>query len=255
MTPDELDRALATLGAGDALRTQARGLPGAANGIVAGPLRLPTVADYAAHVVRPLGADPATPPKPRRLHAPSRVPATYRATPHSLHVPLRARINERLWTAIEKLDPGDRYGMLLLGPSGCGKSTSAAYAVTRWYSRQPGATEWRDDETDVDWLDAIKATDAERRYKLGSGDPTSLKVACGTKWLVLDDVGLSTSATLVQLILAQRYASGLPTIVTSGLEKAQFVEHVGAATVRRIVEFEGRSRGVLVDCHPKKGKP
>jgi hypothetical protein len=100
----------------------------------------------------------------------------------------------------------------------------------------------------VFWLDAIVATDAEKRYRLGSGDPELLVEAYRAEWVVIDDIGRSTSPALVESVLARRYQAGLATIATTGLTRQQLSEHIGAATVRRILEFQGQ-KGLLVDCH------
>jgi DNA replication protein DnaC len=216
---------------------------------------MPTLADYSKFIVEP--TEPVDDPTPSRVRVrfPSCMPRAYQNSA----LALKSRIHAKVWAALEKMDPASRYGMLILGPSGCGKSTSAAYVVMRWLTSKPvlKGPSWHDFETpEIDWLDGLVVTDSERRYKLGSGEPHAITDACRAEWLVLDDIGTSTSATIVQLILARRYAASLPTIVTSGLERGQLAEHLGAATVRRIVEFEGRSKGVLIDCHePKPVKP
>lgn len=194
-----------------------------------------------AMLVPPEPADEPEADQERRRVAPDpAIPSAYQGRPEAL----LDRCAERLRKAVICMPASQRYGALFLGPSGCGKSSAAAWAVRRWRA-SAGAPAGRQA---LAWLDAIDATDAERRYRLGSGEPELLTSACRAEWLVVDDVGLSTSVQLVQLVLARRYQSGLPTIVTTGLEREQLVQHVGAATVRRMVEFQGRA-GQLVDCH------
>jgi hypothetical protein len=173
------------------------------------------------------------------------IPDAYRGQPG----PLLDRCADKIRRAVTGMVPSQRYGALLMGPSGCGKSSAAAWAMRRWCA-SAGAAGSR---TTLGWLDAIEGTDAERRYRLGSGDPEFLSEAYRAEWLVIDDVGMATSVTLVQLVLARRYQACLPTIVTTGLERDQLVNHIGAATVRRMVEFEGRP-GVMVDCHRGESK-
>jgi hypothetical protein len=184
------------------------------------------------------------------LQAPTQhrcVPRAYAGSPSEL----RARISPPLWKALASMDPAERCGAVFLGPSGVGKSSAAAYAVQRWRAKVGPSTSMRER---VFWLDALEATDAEKRYRLGTGDPEQLSDAYTAEWLVLDDIGTTTSATLIQLVLARRYQAGLPTIATTGLTRDVFTQHIGAATARRVLEFGGR-KGVFVDCHPPVVKP
>ena len=185
------------------------------------------------------------PPARFRIGPDPSIPRIYQGPPDAL----LARCVERIQRAVTSVDRGQRYGALIAGPSGCGKSSAAAWALRRWRASVMLGGE----KPTLAWLDALEATDAERRYKLGSGDPEALAEAYCADWLVLDDVGTTCSPTLVQLVLARRYQAGLPTIVTTGLEREQLVQHIGAATVRRIIEFEGRA-GLLVDCHSDPSK-
>lgn len=232
MTPEELDEALTARDTQAAPATQGRPQSVPAMG--------PNPFDYRALIAAQPGASPKPPP-PRPLHR--CVPANYAVGPEAL----KARCHARLLKTLERMDPTLRYGGLFVGPSGCGKSSAAAFAVQRWRAKAPPSMVLRER---VFWLDALTATDAEKRYKLGSGDPALLVDAYTAEWLVLDDIGKTTSPTLVQLILARRYQSGLPTLATSGLSRDELTEHIGAATVRRIVEFDGR-KGLVVDCHER----
>lgn len=234
MTADEIDAAMASGSSREMTRPSSGGRPPAVRG--------PLGADYAS-LVPPMATSVAAAEAPRRgtAKAPRCVPPAYAVGSAAL----QARIDPRLWKALCRIGSDERCGAVFLGPSGCGKSSAAAYAALRWLGRVGAATSHR---RRVFWLDALEATDAERRYKLGSGDPELLVDAYRAEWLVIDDIGLSTSAMVVQLVMARRYAAGLATIATTGLTRAQLSEHVGAATVRRILEFRGQ-KGLLVDCH------
>ncbi len=182
------------------------------------------------------------------------IPLAYAAEPRLL----LSRASQTLQRAIQAQPGAERFGALLLGPTGAGKSSAAAWALRRWQAAHPAwvpapdpsGFEVRPRAVTLSWLDALEATDAERRYKLGTGDPEDLDQAYRADWLVLDDVGLSSSASLVQLVLARRYQACLPTIVTSGLTPDQLSAHIGAASVRRVVEFEGKA-GLFVNCHAR----
>lgn len=233
MTAEQLDKAMTAQDANPGVKANPRPQPGAANAL----------GEVIASIMKATGQTElvyeTAPARVRRIDP--AIPAAYQGPPKAL----LERAPFRLRRAVEAVAADVRYGALFLGPSGCGKSSAAAWAVRRWRAHNgPNA----DMAGTVAWLDALEATDAERRYRLGSGDPEDLAEAYRADWLVLDDVGLTCSATLVQLVLARRYQACLPTIVTTGLERGQLVQHIGAATVRRIVEFEGRA-GVMVDCH------
>lgn len=234
MTPDELDKALRARDTLEGPKTQGHPLSGPAMG--------PRAVDYGPFIP-PVPLTPPTVNQPK-----SQPPSQYRCVPRSYAgspSELRARINPQLWKALELAPRDERFGAVFLGPSGVGKSSAASYAVQRWRAKVGPSTTMRER---VFWLDALEATDAERRYRLGTGDPEQLVDAYTADWLVLDDIGSTTSPTLVQLVLAKRYQAGLPTIATTGLTRDEFASHVGAATARRVLEFGGR-KGVFVDCH------
>lgn len=234
MTREELDEALRALETSGGSSTQGR------------PRSVPAIGiqpvDYGSLI-------PPMPLAPLTVNQPASSPPTqYRCVPRAYAVSasvLKSRISPPLWKALESMDPSERCGAVFLGPSGAGKSSAAAYAVQRWRAKVGPSTSLRER---VFWLDALEATDAEKRYRLGTGDPEQLTDAYTAEWLVIDDVGTTTSPTLVQLVLARRYQSALPTIVTTGLTRDEFTNHVGAATARRVLEFGGR-KGVFVDCH------
>lgn len=233
MTAEMLDEALMAQDANPGVKANPRPQPVPAIG---------TLGDALANLkwAPPVSTLEQAPPfRPRRVDP--AIPKAYQGD----HPALLARLGFKLKRAVESSPSDTRYGALFLGPSGCGKSSAAAWLLRRWRAWSAGQ---KHGPVAIAWLDALEATDAERRYRLGSGDPEDLAEAYRADWLVLDDVGLTCSATLVQLVLARRYQACLPTIVTTGLERGQLVQHIGAATVRRIVEFEGRA-GVMVDCH------
>lgn len=237
MTTEEIERALASRLDADTT--------GAGRGSRSGPGHAPGRIDYLALVPATAGDAPSPPTGTKvstRRSGARYVPSAYAVGAASL----RARFDSKFWKALSRMRPDRCCGALFLGPSGCGKSSAAAYAVLRWLARVGCRTPSR--AKPVVWLDAIEATDAERRYRLGSGDPEWLVEAYRAEWLVIDDIGVSTSPVLLQLVLARRYQAGLATIATTGLTREQLSEHIGAATVRRVLEFQGQ-KGLLVDCH------
>lgn len=233
MTAEDIEARLAELPVGSSARRSGPALmpapflpAGMPSGNLGGILR-------GLHLVAGGGTDSAGEP-PEARHDPS-IPAAYRGEPRALH----GRAHPALRKATIEMPTGSRYGALFLGPSGCGKSSAAAWALRRWKSILRGT---------LGWIDAIQMTDGDRRYRLGTGDPEELAHAYRCDWLVLDDVNLACSATLVQLVLARRYQAALPTIVTSGLRSAELADHIGVAAVRRIAQFRGVT-GLKVDCH------
>jgi hypothetical protein len=237
VTPTQIEAEMAA-------RTQLNGTEAGSVGPVRA-LRRALPADYAllmsAAAQAPANATPRRSQPSRRIRC---VPAAYAVGAAALET----RLDPTLKAALPRRPADGQCGAVFLGPTGCGKSSAAALVVQRWLATVRPSTSSR---RPVVWLDALEATDAEKRYKLGSGDPEVLIEASRADWLVIDDIGLSTSATLVQLVMARRYAAGLATIATTGLTRVQLSEHIGAATVRRILEFRGQ-KGLLVDCHGRR---
>ncbi|HEX2881159.1 MAG TPA: hypothetical protein VHO25_16625 [Polyangiaceae bacterium] len=127
---------------------------------------------------------------------------------------------------------------LLMGPTGCGKSTGARY-LTRHASPY--------------WLRAIDLSTAERRHGLGEGLPPEVERARNATALVIDDVGHEKDIAALFDVLDWRNERNLPTIVTTGLTRAELTQHLSAATVRRITEQHcGQMRVLVVDCHGVK---
>lgn len=127
---------------------------------------------------------------------------------------------------------------LLMGPSGSGKSTAAALLVRRAISGyvHTSGQQWRE-IADLAWFTATDLAMADKRHPLGEGLPPTVARAMSASALVLDDVGLEPpGSTAIFGVLSARYDQCRPTIVTTGLGKAELTAHLSAAGVRRIVD-------------------
>ncbi|MEY4548968.1 MAG: IstB-like binding protein [Pseudomonadota bacterium] len=114
---------------------------------------------------------------------------------------------------------------LLLGPTGIGKTSAA-----RWARIRHGGC----------WIRAIDLGSCERRHTLGHGKPPLLDRAVDAPVLYLDDLGTEDSRDVgvLQDVIDQRYSAQPPraTFVTTGLTLDGLRAHLGAPTVRRLLE-------------------
>lgn len=149
-----------------------------------------------------------------------------------------------------------RLGALILGLSGVGKTLAVVELADRLL-RQDADAAWEDGvrrrrivfERPRSRLHGIRAASLGAYVEYGT-----VKGSFGWResvpLLAIDDLGWETPATVpaVRELLAVRYAAGLPTIVTTGLTRAELRERYGDAVVRRIVEARGQ-RGPVIDLH------
>jgi hypothetical protein len=142
-------------------------------------------------------------------------------------------------------------GMLVLGPTGAGKTALAAYIARRLVLAPPtdAARQMLDGEDArqrVAWTTARAIGRARRAHPLGQGDPPDVRAASDADVTVVDDLGWEGDPSDVLGVIADRYDTGRPTIVTSGLTEDALRERYGAAVIRRIGEAGGRE-GTIVD--------
>lgn len=171
---------------------------------------------------------------------------------------LRARVAEKDFVAAAL---GWRWGngnLILLGPTGSGKSTAVAM-LFRYLLKdgvQRGGSAWESARF-MAWFGASDLFHASREHALGKGEAPELRQATRARLLVLDDAGWDTDPRVVSEVLAERYESGLPTIVTSGKTEQELIAHYGAAVVRRMTETGGGARpgGGLMARFPKGPRP
>ncbi len=170
---------------------------------------------------------------------------------------ISARVTEKDFLRVAQ---GWRWGhgnLILLGPTGTGKSTAAAM-LFRYLLKdgvQKGGSAWENARF-MAWFGALDLFHASREHALGKGEAPELRQASRARLLVLDDAGWDTDPRVVSGVLAERYESGLPTIVTSGKTELELVAHYGAAVVRRMTETGGgRPGGGLMARFPKEQSP
>lgn len=155
--------------------------------------------------------------------------------------------DHRLREAARAWRMGDR-GMILLGPTGVGKSHAAALVFKRLLGNgyTKGGAEW-DFAIGLRWFSASALAQARREHPLGRGDAPEITTASHARLLVIDDAGWDREPQAISDVLAARYESGRPTIITTGLTSAELAKHYGAAVVRRFVE-SGGGAATIVDC-------
>jgi hypothetical protein len=156
--------------------------------------------------------------------------------------------SERLRAIAQRYNPREHGSMGLLGPAGCGKTVTAAAVATRLCTeavdayggaeRDSSKLEWA---ARILWTTAAELCSARRQHRLGEGEAPTFKRAETAPLLMLDEVGqeIADDRWLLEL-LDVRYASGLPTLSTSGLTRAQLEGRYGSGTLRRLVEPNGR---------------
>jgi DNA replication protein DnaC len=134
----------------------------------------------------------------------------------------------------------ERGSLLLLGPTSRGKSSAAAYCFRRVLGRGVtyGGEAWAY-ALRLRWFHANQLERARIEHPLGKDEAPAIREACRATLLVLDDAGWERDTSAVSTVLAERYESGLPTILTSFHDRAGLSDHYGAAVVRRLVEAGG----------------
>jgi DNA replication protein DnaC len=141
----------------------------------------------------------------------------------------------------------DRGSAALLGPSGLGKTTALAAMAHRLIDvavantlGTPGALESREllNARRMAWLTGQKLVTARRFHPLGEGEAPLVAGAMAASLLLLDELGAESREPdpIVFEVIDTRYATGLPTIVTSGLPSEQFIARYGDALWRRLTE-------------------
>jgi DNA replication protein DnaC len=138
-------------------------------------------------------------------------------------------------------------GLLLAGPTGLGKTIGAYLLAYRTVEEAYDANNTDEEEDRVVWVRALDLAVARSQQKLGSGEAEIVARAMRLPLLVLDDLGQESERDFVVLfdVSDQRYVTGLPTILTTGLTLAELEQRYGAPFVRRLVEAGGKRARVL----------
>lgn len=154
---------------------------------------------------------------------------------------------------------GWRWGhgnLLLLGPTGSGKSTSVAilFRLLLGHGVKNGGKSWENARF-MAWYRADDLAEDRKEHPLGKGEAPDVYRASHARLLVLDDAGWDRDPAACSSVLAARYETSLPTIITSGKTEDELILHYGAAVVRRMTETGGgRPGGGLMARFPKVEK-
>lgn len=157
---------------------------------------------------------------------------------------MAGRIGEKDFLRVTE---GWRWGhgnLLLLGTTGSGKSTACAMLFRALLANgvRHGGEAWERARF-MAWFRADDLAEAKREHPLGKGEAPDLMRASRARLLVLDDAGWDRDPTACSVVLAARYESALPTILTSGKTEPELIAHYGAAVVRRMTETGGGRPG------------
>lgn len=139
-------------------------------------------------------------------------------------------------------------GLVLLGPTGAGKSSAAAYLFRRLLGRgvRLGGVAWRWAER-LRWFPATELERARREHPLGKGEAPEIVLANQAALLFIDDAAWERNPEAVSDVIAARYDSGSPTVITSHQDRAGLVAHYGTAVVRKIFETAGKGNAQCVE--------
>lgn len=143
--------------------------------------------------------------------------------------------------------------LVLMGPSRTGKSTAAAVLFRRIVSMgvRQGGDLWAR-ASHIAWFAASDLEAASKEHGYGKGEAPALYEASHASVLFLDDAGWDANPRPVSEVLGTRYERGLPTIVTTGKDKAELQAHYSGAVVRRILESGGPGLSHIEDVFPTK---
>lgn len=138
--------------------------------------------------------------------------------------------------------------MLLTGPTGSGKSTLAGGVVGELVHRAlSGDDDARRMISNFMWVSAGDLARARAEHRLGDGECRPVERAKRVRLLVLDDLGSERAdrdGAIVDVLWA-RHEGERPTIVTTGLTRAQIVARYDAGLARRLVE---RQHSIVIRC-------
>lgn len=147
---------------------------------------------------------------------------------------LASRVDPRLMAALRK---GASPSALLMGPTGIGKTSGARWLMAAGLREQPHY-----------FVRSVELCECRKNHPLGAGPPELVDLAKGHRYLILDDVGTERDPAELQEVLDYRYFRSMPTVVTTGLNRDELTNHIGAASVRRILEQHAGHKVIVVDA-------
>src|SRR5690606_9469681 len=124
---------------------------------------------------------------------------------------------------------------------GAGKTTWCALVVLAYaaWSTSEDSDPLSDDGNRLAqfaWTTGHALVRARREHGLGDGDAPLIAQAMRASVLVVDELGAEPASEVPFEVVDWRYASGLPTLITSGLTSTGFRERYGDALWRRLTE-------------------
>lgn len=148
----------------------------------------------------------------------------------------RQRADARVLEVVEDYDCERDGSLVLCGKTGSAKSSS----VVAWIWQEHDALRTRVAageklRFDFAWVSGFELAGARKRSQLGDEAPL-VKHASAVALLVLDDVGCEPKSEETFVVLDARYRAQLATIVTSPLEPAALIGHLGGGGYRRALE-------------------
>jgi hypothetical protein len=148
----------------------------------------------------------------------------------------RQTVDPRLVEAVESYDPARDGSLVLCGPTGRGKSSLAVAWVWRLHDALRARVAAGERlSMDFAWVSGFELAGARKRSLLGDESPL-VKHASDVGLLVLDDVGSETPSEETFVVLDARYREQRPSILTSPLEPAALLKHLGGGAYRRLLE-------------------
>lgn len=152
----------------------------------------------------------------------------------------RSRVSKKFLSAVERYDL--TLNLMLLGPTGRGKTTILAAKMRKLCDDAIAAVKPHDAgplavcfKPRFLFLAGYELAVARRNWKLGQESPI-VAMAKDIEFLILDELGFEPLTELPFEVIDHRYRAQRVTVVTTGLEPAEFRARYGDAAFRRIAE-------------------
>lgn len=125
--------------------------------------------------------------------------------------------------------------LVLLGETGSGKTLGAAALATRLLTEATADRDWSRARRLV-FVDAARLAIAREQHGLGEGEAPLVQRCLTTPLLFLDELGyLDKNTGIVEQVIDVRNKTGLPIVVTSGMQPIELQARYGSATARKLM--------------------